>query len=137
MGRILAIDYGAKRTGLAVTDPLQIIATGLCTVETKNIFSYLRKYFETEEVEKIVIGESKNLDNSKSQIADAIEKFAEKFKQEFPTKPIFWIDERFTSKMAKQSMLLSGMKKKKRQQKALVDEISATLILQSFMNSNF
>lgn len=136
MGRILAIDYGAKRTGLAVTDPLQIIATGLTTVETKNILNYLKKYFETEDVEKIVIGESKNLDNSKSQIAPEIEKFAEKLKKQFPTKPIAWIDERFTSKMAKQSMLLSGMKKKKRQQKSLVDEISATLILQSFMNSN-
>lgn len=133
MGRILAIDYGKKRVGLAVTDPLQIICTGLPTVAESDIFSFLKNYLAQEEVDSFVIGESKNLDNSKSQVADAIEVFADKLKQLYPTIPIHWVDERFTSKMAKQSMLMSGMKKKKRQQKELVDEISATIILQTYL----
>lgn len=135
MGRVLAIDYGGKRTGIAVTDPLKIIATGLETVQTKNIYKYLLTYCEEEDVEAFVIGESKNLDNSKTEISLEIDIFAKKLKSLFPKMPIHWIDERFTSKMAKQSMLESGMKKKKRRQKELVDEISATLILQSFINS--
>jgi len=133
MSRILAIDYGKRRTGIAVTDPLQIICTGLPTVSTKEIFPFLKEYLLREEVEAFVIGESKNLDNSKSEVADAIEAFAKKLKALYPNIPIHWMDERFTSKMAKQSMLMSGMKKKKRQQKEIVDEISATLILQSFL----
>lgn len=133
MPRVLAIDYGKKRIGVAVTDPLQIICTGLPTVANANIFTFLKDYCTKENVEAFVIGESKNLDNTKSEIAAEIEQFAEKLKNLFPEKPIHWIDERFTSKMATQSMIMSGMKKKKRQQKELVDEISATLILQSFL----
>lgn len=133
MGRILAIDYGKKRVGLAVTDPLQIICTGLPTVPESDIFAFIKNYLAQEEVDSFVIGESKNLDNSKSQVADAIEVFAQRLKQLYPAIPIHWVDERFTSKMAKQSMLMSGMKKKKRQQKELVDEISATLILQTYL----
>jgi len=136
MGRIIAIDYGGKRTGIAVTDPLQIIATGLPTVQTKNLFEFLQNYISKEEVDKIIIGESKHLDNTKTEIAKHIDIFAKKLNKLFPNIPIHWMDERFTSKMAKQSMIMSGMKKKKRQQKELVDEISATIILQSFMNSN-
>lgn len=133
MSRILAIDYGKKRTGIAVTDPLQIICTGLPTIPTKELFQFLKNYLIQEEVEAFVIGESKNLDNTKSQVADAIEQFAKKLQNIYPDIPIHWMDERFTSKMAKQSMLMSGMKKKKRQQKEIVDEISATLILQSYL----
>jgi len=135
MGRILAIDYGGKRTGIAVSDPLKIIATGLKTVQTCDIFKFLLEYCKNEEVEMFVIGESKNLDNSKSQIANEIEQFAIKLKTIFPRIPINWIDERFTSKIAKQSMIMSGMKKSKRRKKEIVDEISATLILQSYMNT--
>lgn len=135
MARILAIDYGKKRTGLAVTDPLKIICTGLTTVLTVEAFNYLKNYCTKEEVEAFVIGESKNLDNSKSEIAEEIEKFAVKLQEIFPDKKLHWMDERFTSKMAFQSMIDSGMKKKKRQQKALVDEISATIILQSFLQT--
>lgn len=119
--------------GVAVTDPLQIICTGLPTVANKDIFSFLKDYCQKENVGAFVIGESKNLDNTKSQVAEEIEQFAIKLKELYPNKPIHWMDERFTSKMAVQSMVMSGMKKKKRQQKELVDEISATLILQSFL----
>lgn len=133
MARILAIDYGKKRIGLAVTDPLQIICTGLPTVANKDIFSFLKNYCLKEDVEAFVIGESKNLNNTKSEVAEEIEQFAAKLKEIYPQKSLHWIDERFTSKMAVQSMIMSGMKKKKRQQKELVDEISATLILQSFL----
>lgn len=136
MGRILAIDYGGRRTGLAVSDPLKIIATGLTTVQTKDIFKYLLEYAKTEEIDAIVIGESKNLDNTKTNIAIEIEAFADKIKTLIPNTPIHWIDERFTSKIAKQSILESGMKKKKRQKKEIIDEVSAILILQSFMNTS-
>lgn len=134
MSRILAIDYGGKRTGLAVTDPLKIIATGLCTVATKDIYKYLIEYCKEENVEAFVIGESKHLDNTKTDIAIEIDSFAKKLKSLFPKTSIHWIDERFTSKMAKQSMFMSGMKKKKRQNKEIVDEISAIIILQSYLN---
>lgn len=133
MARILAIDYGLKRTGVAVTDPLQIIATGLPTVPTKEIFNFIKKYCTDEEVEAFVIGDSKNLNNTPSQVAQAIKQFSVELKKIFPTKEIIWIDERFTSKMAKQSMIFTGMKKSKRQQKELVDEISATIILQTYL----
>lgn len=133
MGRILAIDYGKKRVGLAVTDPLQLICTGLPTVPTTDIFAFIKNYLAQEEVVSFVIGESKNLDNTKSQVAEAIEEFAKKLKRLYPSIPMHWVDERFTSKMAKQSMIMSGMKKKKRQQKEIVDEISATLILQTYL----
>lgn len=133
MARVIGIDYGLKRVGLATTDPMQLICTGLKTVASSEVLTYLKKYCADNDVEAFVIGESKNLDNSRSQVADAIDAFAEKLKQQFPTTPIHWIDERFTSKMAQQSMVMSINKKKKRQQKALVDEISATLILQSYL----
>ncbi len=133
MSRILAIDYGKRRVGVAVTDPLQIICTGLPTVPNKDIFTFIQNYLASEEVESFVIGESKNLDNTKSQVADDIELFAKKLEKQYPHIPIHWVDERFTSKMAKQSMLMSGMKKKKRRQKEIVDEISATIILQTYL----
>jgi len=137
MGRILAIDYGTKRTGLAVTDPMQIIASGLTTVETKELIQYLKTYTEEEKVEKFVVGEPKQMNNTASESEIHIQKFLEKLIKEFPNIPVVRVDERFTSKMAFQTMIDSGLKKKQRQNKALVDEISATLILQSYLASNF
>lgn len=133
MGRILAIDYGTKRTGIAVTDPLRIIATALDMVETPKLIDYLKKYFQTEEVEKIIIGLPKRLNNTDSEIAPEVRKFIEKFKISFPEKPIQTVDERFTSSIAQQAMITGGMKKKDRQVKGNVDKISAVLILQSYM----
>ena len=135
MGRILAIDYGLKRTGLAVTDPLRIIATALDTVETQQLPSYLKKYFEREPVDEVVIGLPKQLNNQDSQIAPAVRVFVEWFKKTFETKPIYTWDERFTSVMAQQAMISGGMKKKDRQVKGNVDKISATLILQNYLQS--
>ncbi|MAB48206.1 MAG: Holliday junction resolvase RuvX [Flavobacteriaceae bacterium] len=137
MGRILAIDYGTRRTGLAVTDPMQIIASGLTTVETKELIQYLKAYVNSEDVEKFVVGEPKQMDNTASESEVHIQKFLEKLIKEFPNIPVVRVDERFTSKMAFQTMIDSGLKKKQRQNKALVDEISATLILQSYLASNF
>ena len=136
MGRILAIDYGTRRTGLAVTDPMQIIASGLTTVETKELIQYLKAYVNSEDVEKFVVGEPKQMDNTASESEVHIQKFLEKLIKEFPNIPVVRVDERFTSKMAFQTMIDSGLKKKQRQNKALVDEISATLILQSYLASN-
>jgi putative Holliday junction resolvase len=133
MGRILAIDYGMKRTGLAVTDPLRIIATALDTVNTVDLIDYLKKYFLKEEVEKAIIGLPKRLNNTDSETAPAVRKFMETFKVEFPEKPIQAVDERFTSSMAQKAMIAGGMKKKDRQVKGNVDKISAVLILQSYM----
>ncbi len=133
MGRILAIDYGIKRTGLAVTDPLRIIATALETVETSTLINYLKQYFQKEEVEKVIIGLPKRLDNTHSDIAPAVRKFVESFKGSFPQILIQTVDERFTSSMAKKAMITGGMKKKDRQVKGNVDKISAVLILQSYM----
>lgn len=133
MGRILAIDFGLKRTGLAVTDPLRIIATALDMVETPKLIDYLKKYFQSEEVEKVIIGLPKRLNNTDSEIAPEVRKFIEKFKAAFPEKPIQTVDERFTSSMAQQAMIAGGMKKKDRQVKGNVDKISAVLILQSYM----
>ena len=133
MGRILAIDFGTKRTGIAVTDELKIIASGLTTVSTADLLPFLTNYFNEESVEAIVIGAPKRLSNQPSDIEHNILDFIAIFKKKFPTTPVHRIDERFTSKIAFQSMLDSGLKKKKRQDKALIDEISATLILQSFM----
>ena len=135
MARILAIDYGTKRIGIAVTDPLQIIATPLTTVAAKDILTYLTEYFHTEEVEQIVVGDPRNMDNTASQVAPMVNDFVKKFKKLFPSIPIRRIDERFTSKIAKQSILMSGKKKKDRRRKELVDEVSATIILQSFLES--
>ncbi|WP_243471273.1 Holliday junction resolvase RuvX [Winogradskyella sp. MH6] len=137
MGRILAIDFGTRRTGIAVTDPMQIIASGLTTVETKELIQYLKAYVNSEDVEKFVVGEPKQMDNTASESEVHIQKFLEKLIKEFPNIPVVRVDERFTSKMAFQTMIDSGLKKKQRQNKALVDEISATLILQSYLASNF
>ncbi|MCW5912244.1 MAG: Holliday junction resolvase RuvX [Cyclobacteriaceae bacterium] len=133
MGRFLAIDYGTKRTGLAVTDPLKIIATALDTVETSTLHTYLKNYFQKEEVEEVVIGLPKKLNNTDSETTPAVRSFVEKFKATFPAIPISTIDERFTSSIAQQAMLAGGMKKKDRQTKGNVDKISAVLILQDFL----
>jgi putative Holliday junction resolvase len=135
MGRILAIDYGTKRTGLAVTDEMQIIASGLTTVNTKELLVYLKDYVETEKVEKFVVGEPKQMNNTASESEVYIQKFLEKLTKQIPDIPVVRVDERFTSKMAFQTMIDSGLKKKQRQNKALIDEISATLILQSYLSS--
>ncbi|NOR26908.1 MAG: Holliday junction resolvase RuvX [Lutibacter sp.] len=134
MARILAFDYGEKRTGIAVTDELQIIASGLTTVNTKKIFSFLTEYLKTERVELFIVGEPKQLNNTESESEQFIRPFILKLSQTFPKIPIKRVDERFTSKMAFQSMIDSGLKKKQRQNKALVDEISATIILQTYLN---
>ena len=131
--RILAIDYGAKRTGLAVTDPLQIIASGLTTVPTSELFSFLANYFEQEGVSKIIIGMPKRLNNEPSEIAEEIQQFIVAFQKIYPDIPIETLDERFTSKIAFQSMIDGGMKKKQRQNKGLVDEIAATILLQDYL----
>jgi putative Holliday junction resolvase len=136
MSRILCIDYGKKRTGIAVTDPLQIIATGLTTVDSHELISFLKKYFQQEEVELIVIGEPKNLDDSDTHATPLVNAIIKKLEKEFPKIPIKKVDERFTSKMAKQAMIDMGMKKKDRRNKRTVDEIAATIILQEFMQSN-
>lgn len=137
MGRILAIDYGKKRTGIAVTDPLQIIATGLTTIPSQTLIPYLKKYFETEQVELILIGEPKNLDGSDTDATALVAACVRILKKNFPAMPLKQVDERFTSKMAFQTMIDSGLKKKDRQNKALVDEISATIILQEYLRSKF
>lgn len=135
MPRLLAIDYGIKRTGIAVSDPLQIIASGLTTVETGKLMQFLKKYFTEENVELVLIGMPKTLRNEATDATPFVEKFIEAFNREIPNIPIKIVDERFTSKIAFQTMIDSGMKKKDRQNKALVDEISATIILQGYMSS--
>jgi putative Holliday junction resolvase len=134
LARILSIDYGKKRTGLAVTDALQIIANGLTTVPSHEIFTFLKLYFEKEEVERIIVGHPKQMDNTDSESMQYIIPFVKKLKQTFDI-PIEMFDERFTSKMAFQTMIDAGLKKKARQNKALIDEISATIILQSYLAS--
>jgi putative Holliday junction resolvase len=133
MPRILAIDYGLKRTGLAVTDPLQIIATGLATVESYKLIAFLKEYFKKETVELILIGEPKNLDDSDTHATPFVKQMAEKIQKEFPSIPAKMVDERFTSKMASRAMIDMGMKKKKRQNKAMIDEIAATIMLQEYI----
>lgn len=133
MPRILAIDYGKKRTGLAVSDPLKIIANGLCTVDTTTLLTFLKDYFLKEEVEQVVIGLPRSLKNEDTDATPLVKQFVDRFRIEFPGKPIELVDERFTSKMAFQTMIDSGLKKKDRKNKALVDEISATILLQGFM----
>lgn len=135
MARILAIDYGLKRAGLAVTDELQIIASGLTTVNTKELLSFLKDYTNREQVELFLVGEPKQMDNTASESEALILPFLEKLKKQFPLIPIVRVDERFTSKMAFQTMIDSGLKKNQRKNKALIDEISATLILQSYLYS--
>ncbi|RNI40079.1 Holliday junction resolvase RuvX [Hanamia caeni] len=133
MSRILCIDYGKKRTGIAVTDPLQIIATGLTTVDSLELISFLKKYFLQEEVELIVIGDPKNLDDSDTHATPLVKQIIKRLEKEFPKIPIKKVDERFTSKMAKRAMLDMGMKKKDRRNKRTVDEIAATIMLQQYM----
>ena len=135
MARILALDYGTKRTGIAVTDEMQIIASGLTTVETRDLLKFLETYLTKENVELVLVGEPKQMDNTASQSEVAISEFIKKFSLKFPLMQLKRVDERFTSKMAIKTMLDSGLKKKKRQNKALVDEISATIILQSYLYS--
>ncbi|THU40016.1 Holliday junction resolvase RuvX [Niastella caeni] len=136
MARILSIDYGLKRTGLAVTDPLQIIATGLTTVETPKLIPFLKEYFAKEPVELIIMGEPKNWDESDTHATPLVKKAVEKLKKEFPAMPIKMVDERYTSKLASQAMIEMGLKKKQRQNKALVDEIAATIMLQEYLRIN-
>lgn len=135
MGRIMAIDYGIKRTGIAVTDPQRIIATGLNTVDTPKLISFLKDYCQKEPVDIFVVGQPKHMDNTPSQSAQIIEPFVEKLRESFPDKEIARIDERFTSKLAFQTMIDSGLKKKQRQNKALIDEVSATIMLQDYLVS--
>ena len=135
LARILAIDYGLKRTGLAVTDPLQIIATGLTTVDSKELINYLKKYFMQEQVELIIIGEPKNLDDTDTHATPLVANCIKQLQKNFPNLPVQTVDERYTSKMAKDAMLEMGLKKNQRRNKALVDEIAATIMLQEYMNN--
>ncbi|MDO9261360.1 MAG: Holliday junction resolvase RuvX [Flavobacteriaceae bacterium] len=133
MSRILAFDYGLKRTGIAVTDELQLIASGLTTVNTNEIFDFIATYLKSESVSLFVVGEAKQLNNQPSESAIHITAFVQKLKNIFPNIPIIKIDERFTSKMAVRTMIDSGLSKKQRQNKKLLDKISATIILQSYL----
>ncbi|MDB0612491.1 Holliday junction resolvase RuvX [Tenacibaculum maritimum] len=135
MGRILAIDFGKKRTGIAITDDLQIIASGLTTVNTNELIPFLKRYVQKETVELFLIGKPKQMDNTDSESEVLILPFIEQLSKEFPNLPIERVDERFTSKMAFQTMIDSGLSKKQRRNKALIDEISATIILQSYLYS--
>ncbi|WP_194767847.1 Holliday junction resolvase RuvX [Tamlana sp. I1] len=134
MARILALDYGTKRTGIAVTDAMQIIASGLTTVNTKELLTFLKDYTKQEQVELFLVGEPKQMDNTASQSEAYIVPFLAKLEKAFPNIPIKRVDERFTSKMAFQTMIDSGLNKKQRQNKALIDEISATIILQDYLH---
>lgn len=133
MPRILAIDYGQKRTGIAVTDELQIIASGLTTIASDTAIAFLNDYFAKENVAKVLVGEPRQMSGEASQSIEIINAFVDKFKTEFPEMPVIRVDERFTSKMAFQSMIDSGLKKKQRQNKALIDEIAATILLQDYL----
>lgn len=135
MARILAIDLGLKRTGIAVTDPLQIIATALETVETSHLISFLQDYIEREQVKQFVVGLPKKLNNEDTDMTSHVRQWVEKLKKKFPAVPIALVDERFTSSIARQAMIAGGMKKKDRRVKGNVDKISATLILQSYMST--
>lgn len=135
MGRLLSIDYGKKRTGIAVSDPLQIIANGLTTVKTTNIFDFLHQYFQKEEVSCIVVGLPKQMNNEPSENMKRIEPFVNRLRKLYPHISVEYWDERFSSKMAEQTMRDAGLKKKDRQNKELVDEISAAIILQGYMES--
>lgn len=135
MARILSIDYGRKRTGLAVTDPLQLIAGGLATVSTSELFDWLKAYLDKEPVERIIIGEPKQPNGQPSENMSRVEQFVNRWKKAMPTIPIEYYDERFTSVLAHQAMIDGGLRKKARQDKALVDEISATIILEDYLRS--
>lgn len=133
MARILAIDYGFKRTGIAVTDELQIIASGLTTIPSETAISFLSDYFGKENVSTVLIGEPKQMNGQPSESAAIIEEFVSKFKSAFPGVKVERVDERFTSKMAFQTMIDSGLKKNQRKNKALIDEIAATILLQDYL----
>ena len=135
MGRVLAIDYGTKRTGIAVTDALRIIATPLETVASQELINFLKAYLQKETVDEFVVGMPKTLKNEDSAIAPLVRKFIEELKKTFPDKPVHLADERFTSSIAMRAMIDGGMKKKDRQEKGNVDKISATIILQSFLDA--
>ena len=135
MGRIMAIDYGKVRTGLAVTDPVRIIASALTTVETPTLLAFIKDYCAREEVDVFVVGEAKHMDNTPSESMALIEPFVQELKNTFPDKEIARIDERFTSKMAFQTMIDSGLKKKQRQNKGMIDQIAATIMLQDYMKT--
>ena len=135
MARILSIDYGKKRTGLAVTDPLQLIAGGLATVATSELFDFLQQYVAREPVERIVIGEPRQPNGQPSENLQRVQQFVNRWRKAVPQIPIEYYDERFTSVLAHRAMIDSGLKKKARQDKALVDEISATIILEDYMRS--
>lgn len=134
MARLLCIDFGLKRTGIAVTDPLQIIASGLTTVESKQLIPFLKNYFQKEQVERIIIGMPKNWDKSDTHATPLVHRIIKELRKHFPQIPIETVDERYTTKMAKNAMLEMGLKKMQRRNKALVDEIAATIMLQEYMN---
>lgn len=134
MPRILSIDYGGKRTGIAVTDPFKMIATGLCTVETPKLIGFLKEYLSKETVERVIVGMPTNWDDSATHATPLVERFIKDFQKNFPAVPILTVDERYTSKMAKDAMLQMGLKKKQRRDKAMVDKIAATIMLQDFLN---
>ena len=134
MARILSIDYGQKRTGIAVTDDFQIIASGLTTIPSTDIIAFLKTYFSKENVEIVIIGEPKQMNGLPSESTEIIEKFITQFHTEFPNMKMERVDERFTSKMAFKTMIDSGLKKKQRQNKGLIDEIAATILLQDYLN---
>ena len=136
MGRIMAIDYGQKRVGIAVTDPLQMIANGLNTIHSQDIYDFLTDYFSKEKVELVLVGYPLQMNNKPSQSIQYINAFIKRFVKQFPGMPVKQVDERFTSKMAFQTMIDGGLKKKQRADKALVDKISATIMLQSYLDSN-
>ena len=135
MARILSIDYGKKRTGIAVTDPLQLIAGGLATVSTSELFDWLKGYLAKEQVERIVIGEPRQPNGQPSEHLARVQQFVKRWRKAMPDVPIEYFDERFTSVLAHQAMIDGGLKKKARQDKALVDEISATIILEDYLRS--
>ena len=137
MGRILSIDYGGKRTGLAVTDPLKIIASGLGTVETPKLMQFLKDYISREPVELVIIGMPVNWDDTETHATPLVKKFIAAFQKHLPGIPIQEVDERYTSKLASQAMLQMGLKKNQRQNKAMVDEIAATIMLQEYLQHHF
>ena len=136
MGRILALDYGKKRTGIAVTDPLKIIATGIQTINTENLFEFLSDYIKKETIEKIIIGLPMNLDGAPTDITAAVQHCIRRLKNTFPAIPIIPVDERYSSKMASKAMLEMGMKKKDRQEKSNIDLVAATMMLQDYLANN-
>lgn len=133
MGRVLAIDYGMKRTGIAVSDPLRIIATGLTTIPSAELLSFLKAYFEKEVVDLVIIGEPKNLDDTDTHATPLVKSALKKLRKTFPTLRIIPVDERFTSKLASRAMIEMGLKKMQRRDKSLIDEIAATMMLQEYL----